>query len=777
MLLAVLLAEQLTVNASRGASGGGGAAAASAKRSAAETAAAWGIDIDVLSRVEELGRRVGQLHAGWVKSRERKALAESIKLQAEIVSLAPKSWEMRASLANLHYYAGEDALAEHQARQAVTLNPLSAGSQKLLGRILVQVGRADEGLKHLHEALYLAPDDGECWYKVGTVMFERGALRDAVVCFRAAGALRGDSLALLSAAHTLHKLKDSSAAFKLYHAAVRADATNHDAWTDFAFALSEAQHHAWAEWAQRKALALRPTGENYFSVGNHLLSQKRYADARELYLQGAALSPDNPGLMHNLGFACHLSGDQVGAVDAALRTCQIYLSAASEGGKKLTVEEEGRSPMYIAGLGNALRRAGQLELAVDVMVSLRQPSHAALSPRSERGHLDAGTGVVSNGKIIINDNIRIDNQALRAALAKVLAWQAERDAAVPSASSPGDQREEGGAVRRGARLDGRRAVPAFSEGPLVGIPEESGAGRGGATAAAGRGLVPKAVITYLIGRRTEHYLDLLDSLEALQVNFLRQYPYPVIVFHEGLGPDEMEKLRGLYERLLFHRLDRSFLFPPDHIDEAKVPSIIGGHATVGYRHMCRFFSGTMFNYPLLAPYDWFWRLDSDSFLLAPLTHDPFRRMLDGRFVYGFMGLGREDEYLTTGLWNATTEYMRGKGMATPPPLLQQHLESPEQGQGPQEGGASPAHSPKMGTWDRSYYYTNFEIGHLPFFRGEAYQSYFRHLDAAGGFYYYRWGDAPIRLLGVSMHAAEHSVCHFDDIPYSHKVYVVAPPRG
>jgi len=114
----------------------------------------------------------------------------------------------------------------------------------------------------------------------------------------------------------------------LYHASIRADAANHDAWQDFAFALSDGQWHKWAEWASRQALALRLNGDNYFAVGNHLLSQKRYADARQLYLQGAALSPNNPGLMHNLGFVCHLSHDDVGAVDASLRTCQVQHAVA-----------------------------------------------------------------------------------------------------------------------------------------------------------------------------------------------------------------------------------------------------------------------------------------------------------------------------------------------------------------------------------------------------------------------------------------------------------------
>lgn len=114
---------------------------------------------------------------------------------------------MRVSLANLYYYGSDDASAERHAREAVRLNPASSASQKLLGRILVQVGRSEEGLPHLQEAIQLAPQDGECWYKVGTVYYEMGNLQLAVSCFRTAGALRKDSLSWLSAAHTLHQLK------------------------------------------------------------------------------------------------------------------------------------------------------------------------------------------------------------------------------------------------------------------------------------------------------------------------------------------------------------------------------------------------------------------------------------------------------------------------------------------------------------------------------------------------------------------------------------------
>jgi hypothetical protein len=73
-----------------------------------------------------------------------------------------------------------------------------------------------------------------------------------------------------------------------------------------------------------------------------------------------------------------------------------------------------------------------------------------------------------------------------------------------------------------------------------------------------------------------------------------------------------------------------------------------------------------------------------------------------------------------------------------------------------------------GSWDRSYYYTNFEIVHMPFFRGRQYQTFFEDLDSTEGFYAHRWGDAPIRLLGLAMYAQPEQV-KLLDLPYAHKV--------
>uniref|UniRef100_A0A6U6D8H0 Uncharacterized protein n=1 Tax=Guillardia theta TaxID=55529 RepID=A0A6U6D8H0_GUITH len=604
----------------------------------------------------------------------------------------------------MHYSIANEKVAEQHARKAAKLQTGSL-QEKLLGRILVQRGKIHEGIPHLQRALELQQDDAEGWYKLGGALFEVGDLVSASRCFFTAGALSNVSLWWLSAAHTMAKLKDPRC-FSLYMASIRSDPRNLDAWKDFSFTLSNSHRAKDAEWASRKTLEIEESGDNYFSLGNSLLSQKRYAEARQVYQKGARMDPLNSGMLHNLGFSSHLSGEPFVAINASLQTCKLYLNDGERG--DLTSHTRRQGPMYVTGLANALRRAQEIDLSVDVLRSLRQPKPDV------------------NDKQVINDNIRVDDLELKSTI----------------------QRVQKRLKRIRQRLSKKQEEDAF-------LSQYTGESHVSMDPPAGKqSLVPRAVIIYLIGKKIEHFLDLLDSLHSLKINFLDQNPYPIILFHEGLNQTQMEAVLKHYDDVRFHRLDKEFLFPPEHVNFSKVPKIIGGHANVGYRHMCRFYSGAMFNYPLLEPYEWFLRLDSDSFILGRIREDPFKVMRAGRYIYGYMGIGREDEYLTTGLWNASQEYMRERNIFPEDTALDRYLEE--------------------GVWDRSYFYTNFEIGHLPFFRSEKYQSFYASLDRKGGFYYYRWGDAPIRLLGVTMHAKETMIRRFHEIPYSHKVYVILP---
>lgn len=48
--------------------------------------------------------------------------------------------------------------------------------------------------------------------------------------------------------------------------------------------------------------------------------------------------------------------------------------------------------------------------------------------------------------------------------------------------------------------------------------------------------------------------------------------------------------------------------------------------SIGYRHMCRFFSGEIYKHPALEEYDYYMRLDRDSLFLSEVDFDCFALM-------------------------------------------------------------------------------------------------------------------------------------------------------
>jgi hypothetical protein len=59
-------------------------------------------------------------------------------------------------------------------------------------------------------------------------------------------------------------------------------------------------------------------------------------------------------------------------------------------------------------------------------------------------------------------------------------------------------------------------------------------------------------------------------------------------------------------------------------------------------------------------------------------------------------------------------------------------------------------------------WSNFEIGNLDLWRGEGYSKFFDFLDEKGGFYYERWGDAPVHSIGAALFAKKDQIV--GDIP-------------
>lgn len=81
-----------------------------------------------------------------------------------------------------------------------------------------------------------------------------------------------------------------------------------------------------------------------------------------------------------------------------------------------------------------------------------------------------------------------------------------------------------------------------------------------------------------------------------------------------------------------------------------------------------------------------------------------------------------------------------------------------------------------GEYNNCQFYSNFEIGSLNFFRSKEHMAYFDYLDKAGGFYYERFGDAPVHTLSVSMFLPKSRIWYFRDIGYAHGLCEQCPPH-
>lgn len=84
---------------------------------------------------------------------------------------------------------------------------------------------------------------------------------------------------------------------------------------------------------------------------------------------------------------------------------------------------------------------------------------------------------------------------------------------------------------------------------------------------------------------------------------------------------------------------------------------------------------------------------------------------------------------------------------------------------------------ETGEYNNCQFFSNFEIGDLNFFRSEQNEAYFDWLDRSGGFYYERFGDAPIHTLSLAMFAPPSAVWFFRDIGYQHEINRHCPIRS
>ncbi|KAF9078360.1 nucleotide-diphospho-sugar transferase [Rhodocollybia butyracea] len=295
----------------------------------------------------------------------------------------------------------------------------------------------------------------------------------------------------------------------------------------------------------------------------------------------------------------------------------------------------------------------------------------------------------------------------------------------------------------------------------------------------------KANATFLTLARNSDIAGVIHSMKQVEGRFNRDRHYPWVFLNDKPFSEEFIACTtaATSSKTYYGQIPPEQWVQPDFIDEAKATmarkalskirgvyyageqnlsvmtfcSLLNMNQTA-YRNMCRFYSGSFYKQPLLQNYKYYWRVEPDINYRCEIEYDPFLYMEDNNKAYGFTISVPEQKETTPTLWETSMEFFNKNPQYLHPNNAMRFASK--------DGGK---------TWTRCTYWTNFEIGDLDFFReSEGYNKYFEALEAAGGFYYERWGDAPYRGIALSLLLDRNRIHHFDDFAYEHTAWEQCP---
>ncbi|WEJ94765.1 putative mannosyltransferase ktr4 [Yamadazyma tenuis] len=267
------------------------------------------------------------------------------------------------------------------------------------------------------------------------------------------------------------------------------------------------------------------------------------------------------------------------------------------------------------------------------------------------------------------------------------------------------------------------------------------------------------------------------SIQKFEKSFNGKFKYPYTFINDAPFSDKFKaKMRKFSDAPMeFVEIPRQLWDKPSFIDSEKEKSMmlaLARHNVAyamkpSYHNMCRFYSGNFYNVPELQKYKYYWRIEPDVKFYSDIRYDIFKYLQGTGKVYGFtVNLYDIDETLTT-LWPETLKYLNEDDNF-------KYVNENGAFQWLLENQQNPKKNANTGGYSTCHFWSNFEIGDMDFFRGEAYNKWFQHLDQSGGFYYERWGDAPVHSMGLALFADKSKIHWFRDIGYFHDPYLNCP---
>lgn len=296
---------------------------------------------------------------------------------------------------------------------------------------------------------------------------------------------------------------------------------------------------------------------------------------------------------------------------------------------------------------------------------------------------------------------------------------------------------------------------------------------------------PRMNATFVTLARNSDVWEIARSIRQVEDRFNRRYNYDWVFLNDKPFDATFKKITSALVSGKTHYgvIPTEHWSFPSHIDQDKAKKvredmhqrkIIYGDS-VSYRHMCRFESGFFFRQPLMMNYDYYWRVEPSVELFCDIHYDPFRFMKENGKKYSFvLSLYEYVETIPT-LWDSVKKFMTNH----PEHIVEGNsmgFLSDDQGETYNHCHFVRTHPlpsyPHMHANRRQW--SNFEVGDLNWLRSKAYTDYFESLDQDGGFFYERWGDAPVHSIAAALMLKKEELHFFNDIAYYHVPFTHCP---
>ncbi|GAW10328.1 glycosyltransferase family 15 protein [Lentinula edodes] len=305
---------------------------------------------------------------------------------------------------------------------------------------------------------------------------------------------------------------------------------------------------------------------------------------------------------------------------------------------------------------------------------------------------------------------------------------------------------------------------------------------------------PRANATFVLLARNSDLAGVVNSIQSAEDRFNRHYHYPWVLLNEEPFTDEFKERVSVLTRapIFFGLIPKEHWFQPDWIDEDRaragrqkmmaqriiyggsvpgplwcsdiVTCVVSIQASFSNMNYCNHIdtTGGSFIYPSYQPLLNFLntvsiRVEPDVKFFCDLDYDPFLYMQEHDKVYSFTISLFEWEPTIPTLWQTVKDFI-----GEYPQYVENHNAMDFLSN---DGGK---------TYNLCHFWSNFEIADMNFWRSEAYTAFFEYLETKGGFYYERWGDAPVHSIAAALFARRDQIHFFRDIGYRHEPFQHCP---